>query len=554
MGEQLKAADFARYYKYEELVGALRTLAAAYPNLVDIYPIGKSYEGRDIWAIELTNKATGRAEDKPAFYIDANIHAGEVTGCAVAMYTAAYLLTNYGSDPQATRLLDRRTWYIIPRISVDGAEVYLTTPKTPRSSVRPYPEEEQSGLILDDVNGDGLILQMRIEDPDGEWKVSDEDPRLMVRRRPDDFEGRFYRLLPEGFIKDFDGVEIKYVGNPYGLDINRNWPSNWEQEYKQRGAGPFPLSEPETKAVADFILAHPNIGGVMAYHTQSGAILRPSCTKPDAQMNPKDVAAYRAIGELGSELTGYPAINTFEEFTGKVPLKGVFMDWVYEHLGVLAFSTELWNPARRAGVTHGFDQPNTDEDNLKLLRWNDRELAGEGFADWRPFDHPQLGRVEIGGWKSKFVLQNPPPQLLLAECHKNMLFTLKHADALPILGIDKLTAAEVGAGVYKITAVVKNHGFLPTNISEVAKEIRVAKPVTVEIVPGEGAQLVHGQAKTEIGHLEGRLTAPSFYGSGVATLSKEKRVEWLVRGEQGSKVKVVASSPRAGVVTKEVVL
>lgn len=554
MSEKLKAADFARYYKYQELVDDLRKLAATYPDLTSLYSIGKSYEGRDIWAIELTNKATGKAEDKPAFYIDANIHAGEVTGCATAMYTAAYLLANHGRDPQATRLLDQRTWYIIPRISVDGSEVYMTTPKTPRSSIRPYPDEDRDGLILDDVNGDGLILQMRIEDPDGEWKVSEQDPRLMVRRRADELEGTFYRVLPEGMIKDFDGVEIKFIGNPFGLDVNRNWPSNWEQEHKQRGAGPYPLSEPETKAVADFIMTHPNIGGVMAYHTQSGAILRPSCTKTDSQMSQKDVAAYRAIGEMGSELTGYPAINTFEDYTGRVPLKGVFMDWVYEHLGVLAFSTELWNPTRRAGITRPWGAPNSDDDNLKMLQWNDRELAGEGFAAWQPFDHPQLGKVEIGGWKSKFFIQNPPVGLLLPEAHKNMLFTLKHADTLPLLGIDKLTAEAVGEGIFKIVAIVKNHGFLPSNISEVAKEIRVAKPVIVEIKPGAGAELLHGQAKTDVGHLEGRVSAPGFYGSGVGSLTKEKRVEWLVRGAQGSTITVVASSPRAGVITKEVVL
>jgi murein tripeptide amidase MpaA len=90
MSNQFKPADFARYYKYDEYVTDLRRLIQAYPNLIEMYSIGKSYEGRDIWAVELTNRSTGAAADKPGFYIDANIHAGEVTGCATAMYTIAF--------------------------------------------------------------------------------------------------------------------------------------------------------------------------------------------------------------------------------------------------------------------------------------------------------------------------------------------------------------------------------------------------------------------------------------------------------------------------------
>jgi hypothetical protein len=355
-------------------------------------------------------------------------------------------------------------------------------------------------------------------------------------------------------VKDYDGFNLKFIGNPFGLDINRNWPANWAQEYQQHGAGPFPLSEPETKAVADFITSHPNIGGAMAYHTYAGATLRPSCTKDDKDMSQKDVAAYRAIGAMGTEVTGYPAINTFSDYSGRVPLKGVFMDWAYEHLGIITFSTELWNLSKRAGIDSLYGAEENDDDGLKLLQWNDRELAGEGFTNWQPFEHPQFGKVEIGGWDRKFVVANPPVQFLLGECHKNMLFTFKHCDTLPVLDITSLTATAVSTGVYKIVAVVKNHGFLPTNVSEVAKDIKIAKPVTVAITAGEGTKLLHGQAKVEVGHLEGRLNPPTFYGSRNAVLSKDRKVEWLVSGQPGQKVTVTASSPRAGKIAKEVTL
>src|SRR5690606_17461322 len=119
-----------------------------------------------------------------------NIHAGEITGCNVALYTADLLLHGYGSDNDITTLLDTRAFYIAPRVQPDGAELYLTTPITLRSSVREWPEvDDDEGLTPDDINGDGLVVQMRVQDPTGEWRVSEHDNRLMVKRRPDELTG-----------------------------------------------------------------------------------------------------------------------------------------------------------------------------------------------------------------------------------------------------------------------------------------------------------------------------------------------------------------------------
>ncbi|MEW6724458.1 MAG: M14 family metallopeptidase [Bacillota bacterium] len=546
-------AKFARYLKYDEMVALLQEVAADHPNLTKLYSIGQTHEGRDLWMMEVTNRLAGDPNHKPGFYIDGNIHAGEVTGSAVCLYTIGYLTSLYGDDRWVTELVDRVTFYILPRISADGAELFLTTPHVLRSSTRLYPgDESEGGVTPGDVDADGHILQMRIEDPDGEWKVYHKDPRLMVRRRPDDTEGKFYTILPEGIVEDYDGVEIKFKPSKWGLDINRNFPAHWEPEAVQRGAGPFPLSEPETKAVADFLVAHPNIGGVMAYHTTAGAILRPLCTGDDGKMNPKDLAAYRAIGELGEELTGYPCISVYEGFTSGAPLKGVFMDWVYEHLGAIVYSTELWDAAARAGMPRVFGKAarRTDEDGYKLLQWNDRELAGKGFEPWRPFDHPQLGPVEIGGWRSKFVLVNPPEPFLEGECRKNMLFTLKHAAALPQLEILELRAEAVASQLYKITAVVTNRGYLPSNITEMAKTIKKAKPVVAELSLAEGARLVHGKAREELGHLEGRLSLGGYSPPN----PRKKKVEWLVQAPSGTRVSLAVSSPRAGRASAEVVL
>ncbi len=550
--------DFSKYHRYDELVQHMRELTEAYPHLARMYSIGKSYEGRDLWLVEITNHETGDHNDKPGYYIDGNIHAGEVTGAVCALYTIWYLLTNYGRDEEVTRLVDTTSFYILPRVSPDGAERYLTTPDLLRSSVRPYPfEEEQDGLHPEDIDGNGLILQMRVPDPDGEWKVSSKDPRLMIPREPHEIGGQYYRLYIEGRIKNFDGVEVKPAPHRWGLDLNRNFPVEWEPEAKQPGAGPFPLSEPETRAVAEFLLKQKNIIGGQSYHTTTGIILRPSSLRGDIDMDPKDRAAFKAIGKVGEQITGYPCVSVHDGFAydKKKPIKGVFLDWVYEHLGLILYSTELWDMRVRAGLDRvPFLDPLKDRDleaeGLALLAFNDRELAGEGFVDWYEFDHPQLGKVELGGWRLKDVLHNAPPRFLKAEAHKNCLFTLRHAAAAPRIEIVKAAVEHLGDGVYRIEVVVKNRGYLSTNITEMAKKNKTVKPVTVELTLPEGAELVLGKVKEEVGHLEGRVVVTRLFYPGTASTPKEKRLEWVVKAPGGGELTVKAVSEKAGKHTK----
>ncbi|HHY34224.1 MAG TPA: carboxypeptidase [Firmicutes bacterium] len=557
----MKKPDFTRYLDYHELTQALNELVAQRPDLSKMYSIGKTYEGREMWMVEITNYSLGDPLKKPGMYIDGNHHAPEVTGSMVCLYTIWYLLSRYDRDPFVKDLVDTKTFYILPRIAQDGAEVFLHTPYTLRSSTRVYPERErEEGLVPEDVDGDGWILQMRVKDPNGEWKVSQADPRLMVRRQPWDTEGPFYKIYPEGVLKNWDGGDIKIAPPKWCLDLNRNYPANWEPEAGQRGSGPYPLSEPETRNVADFIISHPNIGGAMSYHTTMGAILRPSATKPDDKLPQKDVAVYRAIGEKGSKLTGYPCVSTYEDYTADKahPLKGVFMDWLYEHQGIITFSTELWNAWVRAGQKL-FDRKDrgSEEAQLKLLQWNDRELAGQAFEMWRPFEHPQLGPVEIGGWKSKFTLTNPPPAYLEGECHKNALFTLYHAACLPRLALEKGEVTQLSPELFTVSVWVKNTAYLPTNVSEQAIAAGKARPVMVELSsesPGSRVEFIAGRSREEIGHLDGLASTGGMWMFRQAEMAQKKRVEWVLKASTGTRIRVRAWSQKAGEATLETVL
>ena len=177
----LKDFKWDSYLKYQELTDFLKECVETYPDFCDMYSIGKTWENRDIWCIELTNKKKGPGSEKPGVFVDGNTHAGEVTGCMIALYTVWKLLTNYSSSEQIKHLLDTRVFYIVPRMSVDGAELYLTSAYIPRSSIRPWPyDDQEDGLYPYDVDGDGHIAQMRIEDENGEWRVSEKIPGLWL--------------------------------------------------------------------------------------------------------------------------------------------------------------------------------------------------------------------------------------------------------------------------------------------------------------------------------------------------------------------------------------
>lgn len=203
--------QFDRYYRYAEMTACLQSWAETHGHICHLDSLGKSYEGRDIWILTLTNFATGPAEEKPALWVDGNIHATEVSASTAALHLAHKLLNGYGRDERITFALDSRAFYIVPRLNPDGAEWALAdVPKYVRSSTRPWPRmDELDGLHNEDVDGDGRILQMRLKDENGRWKILPADPRIMIPREPDEAPGGdFYRILPEGRIRNYDGVLI----------------------------------------------------------------------------------------------------------------------------------------------------------------------------------------------------------------------------------------------------------------------------------------------------------------------------------------------------------
>ena len=558
---------FDEYHRYAALTARLQQFADSHPGLMRLASIGRSHEGRDIWLATITAFAHGDDRDKPAFWVDGNSHAPELAGSSACLYFIHHLLNGYGRDRDITRCLDTRVFYICPRVNPDGAEWVLTEPpRVIRSGTRAYPYDETPvrGLVREDIDGDGRVLTMRIRDPDGAWKTSAQDPRLLVPRDPVETGGEYYRLLPEGRIENYDGALIPTPPAAQGLDFNRNFPAQWREEAQQPGAGPYPASEPEVQSVVRFIADHPNLCGGVAFHCYSGVLLRPLSYQSDDDMPPEDLWVFRTIGAQGTRLTGYPAASAYHEFRyhPKEIITGALDDWLYDQQGVFAWTVEIWSPQREAGIGEyryiDWYRDHPVEDDLKLLKWNDEVLNGAGFVPWYPVEHPQLGRVELGGWDPLFTFWNPPPALLQREIARFPDWLVWHALLSPLLAWHELSATPVGGEVYLIRAVVRNSGWLPSYVTKLAQEKKRVRGVICELELPDGAHLLQGEIRADLGQLEGRARTPAssfgWAGSVSDPASQRAKAEWLVRAPRGTTIKVEARHPRAGALRAELTL
>ncbi len=556
---------YDHYYKYAEIESNLNYFAYAYPDLVIVESNCVTEEGRNQYVVTLTNKKTGEALSKPGWYLDGNIHAGEVTASMAAMHTIDYLVSNYGSQADVTTLLDTMTIYVIPRVTPDGAETYLSTPYTLRSVNRDYLPKE-GGIKEEDLDGDGVIRMMRIKTPYGAWKKDPKNEGSMVKRDPGDYQGEFYDIFPEGDLEPFEGDEnLKTKTASWGLDFNRNFPFGWFPDARQPGAGKYPLSNIETKAIVDFALSHPNIGGAAIGHTSGGLLLYPPGTKKSSSAPFADIQVFKEIAEMGKQELGYKPMNIFDSFMSDQDNydSGALDDWFYQSQGVPAYTVEFWDLATKVGVPMEWGQDRDPSKGLErfnaCMAWV-KQNAPQYYSEWKEFDHPVFGKVEIGGFNYKFTHQNPPENMLLQECENDTRFNIRFAFAMPKLAIDCAKAEIVsegndGTNIYKITAIIGNKGYLPTNLTDEAIKLKVDKPVTVEIgtLQGENEafEILSGKPVEEIGNLSGysRTRSGVFFYGNISTqqaAKAKKKVSWIVKASKGASVTIKAVSQKAG--------
>lgn len=476
--------SFTRYYNYEELTDALKKLTKAYPEFLKLESIGKSYQQRDIWAVTINNPQTGPKSGKAAMYIHANIHGNEIQGAEVCLYTIWYLMEKYSQIEQITELVDQRVFYILPSVNPDGRAHWFDAPNTSNSSrggQKPT-DNDRDWLLdedgLDDLDGDGEILQMRKRDPEGRYRIHPEDSRRTKIAR-DDQLGEYTYLGMEGIDNDGDG-KINEDG-PGGYDPNRNWPSDWRPNYQQYGAGDYPLSLPESQAVASFILARPNIAGVQGYHNFGGMILRGPGATSSLEYHSADKQVYKMLGEKGELIL--PFYRYMVLYKDLYSVYGGFVTWAFEDLGIFSFTNELFssdqyfkNSTKDSKLSW---RQRYEKGSENRLRFNDLVEFRHLFVAWKPFQHPTYGEIEIGGWK-KYARRVNPEFMLPELCHRNCAFTLFHAQQMPLPEIKETTVEKLKSHLYRIRIGLTNQRLIPT-ISKNASDHQLQPPDVVTL-------------------------------------------------------------------------
>ncbi|MCE2777968.1 MAG: M14 family metallopeptidase [Algoriphagus sp.] len=548
--------DFTKYHTVDVMYHWYETWAQQYPELVDLYVVEKSFEGRPIYQMTLTNKKTGKDTDKPAAYFEGGRHSGEITSSESILWLTQHLLENYGKDPEITALLDSKVIYLRPQ-----------NQDTDRDGMLDEDPEE-------DLDGDGILYQVRKKAVTPEEKekanyiIDPKDPkgRLMEQTFPGKGE---YLMYSEGIDNDGDGrYNEDGIG---GLDLHRNYPENWRPNtggdltgrgYTQFGAGEYPLSEIESRATVLWMMSHPNISVVNSMDTRVPMHLRPpSTSKSEERMYPQDLAIYKEMDQLGLSFTAYPwAGDVYETYATRYkvnsmtgdplkpePLFGHGPDFGYFYYGSIWYGDELWNN----GAMKDYDNDGIYDDYDGLM-WDDEANGSKGFKVWTAFTHPELGEVELGGFHPKFFGQNGPPWQLESWAKKQALFNLAMAKRLPQITVNDVKVKKLTAGEYQVTLTWTNTGKLPVALEQ-AKLVKIVQEDRVSL--DFDKDLLKGDQDATV-----RIVTPSLYDktiySGYTGAGEKKTATFVVKvkGDAPVKGKIKLSSTRGGFIEKEFTL
>lgn len=531
-----------RYYDYAAISDICKKLAAAHPNLVKLESMGKSFQGKDLWVMTISDSKIGKADKKPAMYIDGNIHSNEIQGSEFALYTAWYLVEMHAAGNKSIQsLLGEKTFYIAPTINPDARDHFIhqaNTANSPRTGLIPI-DNDRDGVTnedgFDDLDGDGHIVMMRRKSATGRYKVDPSDRRRMILVGPEE-KGEYELLGSEGIDNDGDGFINEDGEGAY--DPNRDWGWNWQPNYIQGGAYKYPFSIPENRAIVDFVMKHPNIAAAQSYHNNGGMILRgPGALEDLDTYNAQDVRVYDALGKKGEEmLPGYRYLVVYKDLYS---VFGGELDWFYGGRGVYTFSNELWTGYSMYNKADG-------EDNQNQTYTFDKDLLmKDAFVDWHPFKHPTYGDIEIGGFKKTYTRLHPG-FLLESDAHRNMAFSVYHAYNTPKLAIGEIEVVPLAGGFTQVTALVHNERMIPTHSSQdVKNNIEIPDIITLT-----GGNVVAGMIvnnrdlglTTEQKGDPANIKVANIPGNSFVT------VRWLVKGS--GKFTVSVSSKKGGEASK----
>ena len=622
------------YLNFNDLTSQVRSLANG-SRAATVSSIGTTSEGREIWMVEVANPGGTPTDQRPGVLIVGNLEGDHLLGSQLALETIRHLLNSGAAN------LDDQVFYVIPRLNPDGAEAMFAPVKYDRTrNGRPFDDDNDGRVDEDpaeDLNGDGEVTLMRVSDAGGSYMIDPDNPLLMKVANAAEGERGAYKLYWEGVDSDGDGFLNE--DGPGGVDLNRNF--QHVHPYWERDAGPHMISEPETRALMDFVLAHGNIGAIITYgHSDNlvtppdskgnlagastsamsgyadaanseifekgvfggggrggfgrrgggrrgggGGGLRLRGAQPGADNDPSsgrrpsetvhrnDLTYFKAASDAYKEITGITKIGVNRE------AKGAFFQYGYFQFGVPSFSTQGWG---LPGATESGSQPAAEADStnqtpapaqagrrggrqgrggragrggagrggaggqppggggaaarseeggfdatlLKALQ--DAEI--DGFVEWTGYNHPDLGQVEIGGFRP-YATTNPPAAQLADLGAKHGQFTVRVASMLPRVRIADTEVTDHGGGVFTVEATIENTGLFPASLQHGIVS-RSVQPTTVQIQV-EPDTILTGNAKSS--------TLQQLDGSG-----SRAEFSWVIQGTPGSTIEIRVRSQKGG--------
>jgi len=591
LADQPAVEGYADYDAYR-----LQLESIGHSEYAKLESLGRTRGNREVYLLTI---GSGKPDDRPALLIVGSVHPPHLLGSELAVRMARHLAEQAKTDQAARKLLDRVTFYVIPRPAPDACEAFFRRPYLERSENERPMDDDRDGATdedgPDDLDGDGWITMMRVTDPAGSYMPHPDDARVMVKADPQRDQRGGFSLYVEG--RDNDADEEQGEDPPGGVAFNRNF--TFRYPFYERGAGPHQVSEVETRAVADFAFSHPNIAAVLTFSPEDN-LMRP--WKPGAAAEAKPIRT--AVASADAPYFDFVAEQYREIHGGKNPPEspeawGSLSEWAYFHYGRWSFACRgWWIPQVKSEDEKGKAQPadekaskgesaedkpseeaspekkaegessekkTSDEkpagqksaeresgekksaeekrgaEDLNALRWFARQKI-DGFVDWKQIAHPDFPRrkVEVGGFKP-FLRLNPPADQLEPLAEKHWQFVRRLVELLPRLAIQQTKAEPLGEGVWRITVVVVNRGYLPTE-SQMGRTTREPHPLQIQLELPKGASLVTGHPRVEL---------PALAGHG----GKVEQT-WLVRvaGAEPAVLRLRVWSPSVGRVTKRIKL
>lgn len=483
-----------------------RLQSLANSNSVQIQSLTKTLGGKDIWMLSI---GTDDLASKPAMAVVGGVDGSHLLSVEMAIQFAESL------TKENAGLLEKTTFYVFPNMSPDAYEQYFAQLKYERKGNAKTTDDDRDGRLnedpFDDLDANGIITMMRVEDVTGDWVMHPADDRVMIKANKAKGEKGAYHYFTEGKDNDMDGTFNEDGAG--GIHFNKSFTYNYQ--YFTPGAGEHSVSELENRALLDELYTKFNIYGVFTFgpgnnlsnpwkYNRAGASKRVVTSVLRG-----DDALYKVASDA------YNKSVKMKDAPKSGAQGGDFFQWAYFHFGRLSFGTPAWwAPMVKGDSTMAVNKDKNREVNF--LRWAEQEALSDYFVDWQEIEHPDFPgkKVEVGGI-APFKMHNPPFAMVNDIAAKHNAFIAELAALQASVELVNLKTEEVGKGLTRVTVDLYNPGVLPTH-SQMGTRSKWMQRIKIELGLGNGQEIISGRKIQMISNIKG---------------DDSQTLTWLIKGK-----------------------